>query len=381
MFKAQRFVHYLSRRPSNLTWGKRLITISVFQVGLYILHPATANCLPVIQPVQYARVSQTHLENTVSIRKSLRKLWESILFYLGLFGRFLCLIGLFLPSIATTPALLMDNETISDSWWNWLKYCINVAGPCSIKFAQWVSTRPDLFPLAVCKHFQDLQSQSIQPSWEEVNSILKKNYGNHWTDRLTIHFNGKNEPVILGSGCVAQVYEGHLQNQPQKVAIKIINPHAKAKMLYDLEILRSSAELIEYWFPSLQSISLVDSVEEFYRLMGRQLNMHYEAAALDQFCINFHVQEREQQLQAGSKNKASMIEDWMSLFTNHVTFPRPLHDMSNENILIETLEDGILLRDYIPSCDAKTKKFIANIGINAILKMIFLDNFIHAGKS
>jgi len=57
-------------------------------------------------------------------------------------------------------------------------------------------------------------------------------------------------------------------------------------------------------------------------------------------------------------------------------------------VLVESFADGLLLSDLLNNNESlvgeealsiATKKEIAKIGLHAIFKMIFIDNFIHAG--
>jgi hypothetical protein len=50
--------------------------------------------------------------------------------------------------------LLAVGEKGSSTWWNILRDSIRRSGPCTTKFAQWLATRPDLFPLFICENLQ-----------------------------------------------------------------------------------------------------------------------------------------------------------------------------------------------------------------------------------
>ena len=80
----------------------------------------------------------------------------------------------------------------------------------------------------------------------------------------------------------------------------------------------------------------------------------------------------------------------MFSYTNRVTFPQPMVDLTSQDILVESCEEGPLLshlllqenegRDGGTEMDSALKKKIARIGLHTIFKMIFIDNFIHAGE-
>lgn len=64
---------------------------------------------------------------------------------------------------------------------------------------------------------------------------------------------------------------------------------------------------------------------------------------------------------------------------NSVKFPTPLRPFITKDVLVETYEESVPVSSYqhagIP-LDVKRK--IARLGINMLLKMIFVDNFVHA---
>jgi aarF domain-containing kinase len=104
--------------------------------------------------------------------------------------------------------------------------------------------------------------------------------------------------------------------------------------------------------PGFQNLSLSESVEEFEGIMMAQLDLTQEAQNLQMFRKNF-------------KN-------------TKITFPEPIEPYISPSILIESYEDGILVCDMLDNSDVNTKKKLAILGLDAILKMTFLDNFIHA---
>lgn len=143
--------------------------------------------------------------------------------------RFMYLIFSFSPAVLAAPILLLDNYEFKRWWWVVLRNCIRQSGPCFTKFAQWISTRPDLFPLSVCKNLEDLQSNAAIHSWVETERALVHSFGTEWRKSLRIAADNSTDnvsngfrPAVLGSGCVAQVLLGQLDGK--EVAVKIIHP-------------------------------------------------------------------------------------------------------------------------------------------------------------
>lgn len=164
------------------------------------------------------------------IRESLQWLKEKIDTIVALISRALYLILAFSPATLSSPLLLSNNAEFKKWWWSVLRDCVRKGGPCATKFAQWISTRPDLFPLSLCKNLEDLQSKVVKHCWQDTESAMILAFGDDW--RKTIRFDGEGEgavstgssfsPVVLGSGCVAQVLLGTIDDR--KVAVKIIHP-------------------------------------------------------------------------------------------------------------------------------------------------------------
>lgn len=138
----------------------------------------------------------------------------------------------FSPAAVSSPLLLLCDEKCDKWWWKTLRDCVRRSGPCLTKFAQWIATRPDLFPLSLCQNLQDLQSKGYRHKWIETDKTLKDAFGDDYSDKLHIicdeavkgeRINGDYfSPVILGSGCVAQVLLGKLGDR--EVAVKVIHP-------------------------------------------------------------------------------------------------------------------------------------------------------------
>lgn len=303
-------------------------------------------------------------------------LQDSIRWAVRLLNRLLYLLWTFLPALLTSPALLLPETEINEEWWKLFRTCIQASGPCTTKLAQWISTRPDLFPLTLCAHFQDLQSNHVVPDRESVQPLLAKHYGEDWSNRVRIDRKVDGSVHVLGAGCVAQVLQGTIWqtiDQHRKierdVAIKIIYPHVKESILVDIEIMRAVSSFLEYWIPGMRQISLLDSVEEFATLLVNQVDMRIEGDNLHRFRKNFNDTERKTML------NNLLLRQRM---TSDVHFPEPIREYTNEDILVEEFAPGVLIRDYIKVCTTAEKKQIAAIGLDAIFKMVFLDNFIHA---
>lgn len=162
--------------------------------------------------------------------------------------------------------------------------------------------------------------------------------------------NDNKTPIVLGSGCVAQVFKGKVNDK--SVAIKIIHPGIKEEIEADIRIMKFVTWLVDM-IPGLQNLSLSESVEEFQEIMMAQLDLTKEAENLQLFRKNFNQ-------------------------TKGITFPEPIYPYIAPTALVESYELGTLVCDMLDNSDPFIKKKLAILGLDAILKMTFLDNFIHA---
>lgn len=363
------------------------------------------------------------LENFLSALSHFQVLmWRSV--------RLLCFCG---PVLIASPLLLLHqiHSEAYEYYWKILRFCISNSGSCAVKFAQWVSTRYDLFPSEVCDHLQELQTNSQNiPDYDQIQRALAQTFQSlDPDDELYIemidgctkspasslypntYFANINDLIlpnskltthklhVIGSGCVASVLKGRIvhkngktpKKSPQRkllkylkltqskgevtedIAIKIIHPNTINAIQHDIEVLQYVSYVLEYLFPSVKSISFRDSVEEFHRLMTMQLNMYDEAKSLETFRKNFLVAENEEGVPASSWYGTSECP-------HHITFPRPLREYTTANILTETYQGGIPMSQMLQVADNKMSCRMAQIGLHSLLKMVFLDNFIHAGK-
>jgi aarF domain-containing kinase len=136
------------------------------------------------------------------------------------------------------------------------------SGPCLIKFFQWASTRPDVFSTTFCQYFSKLHADAPAHSLAETTEALQLAFGEKSTELSDLR--------LVGSGCVASVYEATLNSRAgvkggakgQRVAVKVIHPSARDGIQRDLRVLALS-KWLEWLFPSLKFCSISDSVRVF----------------------------------------------------------------------------------------------------------------------
>ncbi|XP_053740521.1 uncharacterized aarF domain-containing protein kinase 2 [Synchiropus splendidus] len=339
-------------------------------------------------------------------RKSLLKVQvHKLVFLLGLSLRALVLLLKFGPLLLLSPLALLSS-TCASLWLDALLWVTETSGPTFIKLGQWASTRRDIFPLEFCERFSRLHVQVRPHSWSHTKQCLRRAFGDNW--RKVLLFQSK-EPV--GSGCVAQVYRGWAradqvedpafqllveemeredlreaweipglrgvigsiqklwrgsqeeeeesvgQEEPESghlipVAIKVIHPGIRRQVEMDLMVMKAGSWIL-HRLPGLQWLSLYEIVQEFEKLMTRQIDLRFEAQNMERFRNNFrHV--------------------------DYVKFPTPLRPFVTRTVLVETFEESEPISSYLQSnIPQEVKQRIARMGVDTLLKMVFEDNFVH----
>jgi len=270
------------------------------------------------------------------------------------------------PLLATLPIVYVTRHIfprLRRGWWACALWSIEALGPCMVKFMQWASTRRDILAPEVCDLLEPIQWQTRPHTWAQTKQALSTLRAD-WADVLCID---ADKSAMVGSGSVAQVYRATTTAQladdasdatapppaPRVVAVKVIHPGVKRQIEADLELLRIGAWLVEAT-GHLQWWSVCDFVEEFAQIMHKQLDLRCEAEALDRFRANF----------AGRTD---------------IMFPRPSWPLVNEFVLVEDYVSGVPISNILkdPAWPVQEKKAIARSGLDAFLKMVFLDNFVH----
>ncbi|XP_045894290.1 uncharacterized aarF domain-containing protein kinase 2 isoform X2 [Micropterus dolomieu] len=360
------------------------------------------------------RCQEATLSSQTADRKSLAKVQvHKVLFFLRLSLRALVLLLKFGPLLLLSPLALVSARWAS-RWLDALLWVTETSGPTFIKLGQWASTRRDIFSQEFCERFSRLHVKVRPHSWAHTKQCLRRAFGEGWRMVLVIE---SKEPV--GSGCVAQVYrgwakadqvadpafqslveemekedlleaweipglggvasslwqlwrgrkeeEGYKERSPGEgqqvgssaekerlmpVAIKVIHPGIRMQVEMDLLLMKAGSWLL-HCLPGLKWLSLCEIVEEFEKLMTKQIDLRFEARNIERFRDNFRD-------------------------VDYVKFPTPLRPFVTRTILVETFEESQPISNYLSSeIPQEVKQRIARMGVDTMLKMVFVDNFVH----
>ncbi|ERT00914.1 Atypical/ABC1/ABC1-C protein kinase [Sporothrix schenckii ATCC 58251] len=339
--------------------------------------------------------------------------------------RFLQLSCLFVPVIVAVPVLWVgqrqpdrDGERSGALWWyGMLVSSMEHAGPTFIKLGQWAASRSDIFPQELCEIMSKLHSNAPAHSLRTTKKTVEAAFDRRPFDEIFAEF--QEEP--LGVGAIAQVYKAKLRpdlavpgdvdvmhvkeggagggigrggygdddyassatsvpqslaavrekvqsnvrrhvdpllkSSPQRVpssyvAIKVLHPGVERTVRRDLRIMHFFASLLNA-VPGIEWLSLPDEVVQFGEMMKLQLDLRIEAANLAMFRRNFR----------------DRTTAW---------FPFPYTEFTTRNVLVEEFAQGIPLADFMENGGGVFQHDIASEGLDAFLRMLLLDNFVHA---
>lgn len=306
--------------------------------------------------------------------------------------RFLQLVVIFVPVLLTVPAIWIgprqpkrDNERAGTLWWyGFLVKAMEWAGPAFIKLGQWAASRSDIFPDEMCTVMSKLHADAPAHSLHATKRILRAAFDGREFSDIFDEF----DETPLGVGAIAQVYRAKLKpglsgpgdadavvepsdlrqsvrrnvetvfkSSPKPVpssyvAVKVLHPGVERTVRRDLRIMWFFASVLNV-IPTIEWLSLPDEVEQFGEMMKLQLDLRIEAANLTMFRKYF-------------KDRST------------ASFPFPYGEFSTRSVLIEEFAQGIPLADFIANGGGVFQRDIASEGLDAFLRMLLLDNFVHA---
>ena len=249
--------------------------------------------------------------------------------------------------------------------WSTLHTAIALCGAAFIKWAQWASTREDVFPKDLCEQFEQLHDDAPKHSYRQTYRILSRELG---CDPRLIFVQFSKTP--MASGSVAQVYKARLRREvaavcselakPRRltlnqdgtmdVAVKVRHPNVAKRIFLDFQILRAVAGFADS-LTALKGMHLKNTLGQFSHTMTSQTDLRNEADHLLKFT---HNMKREVQVVA----------------------PRPVPGLATEAVLVETFMQGDGLGNAIKRKTSRNSE-LCSLGVHTYMLMLLRDNFIH----
>lgn len=260
-----------------------------------------------------------------------------------MFLRSLHLFAIFLPTMLSSPLALVRRCRFF--WFRIFVRALERSGATFIKLGQIASSRPDMLPQDLCHSLRKLQDNAPAHSDRKNREIIRQAFGKAITDVFSAL-----PEMPIASGSIAQVYKATLVDG-REVAVKVRHPGLQRTIALDVALIEFLARLADK-IPSMHWLNLEESAREFGTTIRNQLDLSVEARNLHRFRANFADEPA-------------------------IVFPCPIDEWVCPNILVETFEAADPIK-HILTTDHPAKPVLARQGLKALMKMIFVDGYIHA---
>jgi ABC1 atypical kinase-like domain len=237
--------------------------------------------------------------------------------------------------VGTTVGWAYLSPTFRNTYWyKWLAQSMGRSGPAFIKWGQWSSTRPDLFPDAFCDALSALHSNAPAHPWPysqrtlaealklpATSSKTSSSSSSSSSSPLSTVFDEIDENP-LASGSIAQVHKAVLDGR--LVAIKIRHPNVEQLMEMDFTIMNWAAAVLDGTVPLVRWLHVRETLAQFSTSLKAQADLRVEASHLELLNHNFRT--------------------WP-----HVRFPHPI--FASSAVIIETFEPGRIVTTVLDMYD------------------------------
>lgn len=253
---------------------------------------------------------------------------------------------LFTRRVVFRRPIAAESRTLSQ--WERLRRVLEELGPTFVKLGQFMSNRPDILPGALITELEHLQDQCSPFPTETARGILEEELG-----RPIDEVFARIEDTPAASASMAQVHKAALV-AGDEVAVKIQRPDIRDRIGQDLDILFHLATLVERHYLPLKRLRPTQLVEEFERMIAKELDFSVEAAHMKRFRADFKDSE-------------------------HVRAPTVYEELSSRRVLVTEFIHGerVSEADRLQEMGLDTAE-IARRGAEAMLSQIFDHGFFHA---
>lgn len=217
-------------------------------------------------------------------------------------------------------------------------------GATYVKFGQILSTRPDLLPVGITDALAKLQDQVAPEPYAHIATVLQEDLGADGLAKL-----GRVDEKPVAAASVAQVHRATMPDG-RIVAVKVQRPTVKAHVERDLALLDVIARALDS-IPTVHLLSLPGAVARFADAMRQQLD----------FCIE-------------AQNNRRFAENFADIDT--IGVPELVPELCTRRVLVMEFVEGVRATD--PERVGGDRKVLAQAGLDAILRMVFRDAFVHA---
>ncbi len=218
-------------------------------------------------------------------------------------------------------------------------------GPTYIKLGQILSLREDLLPKVITDELKNLLDRLPAVSYERFKELIVESLGMplntmyRWID-----------PNPLGSASLAQTHRARLVSN-EKVVIKVLKPGVRKTIETDTRLLRFFGRLLQVFLGRYQPARIIN---EFSTYTLREVDLRFEADNAETFTAYFKDEPR-------------------------VRFPKIYRKYSSHDVLCMEYFHGIKPdEEALKKLTLEQRREAIDLGIGAIVRMIYRDGFFHA---
>ncbi|MEN8671013.1 MAG: AarF/ABC1/UbiB kinase family protein [Ketobacter sp.] len=199
-------------------------------------------------------------------------------------------------------------------------------GAIWVKFAQFLSCRPDLLPREYIVALQRLQNDAEPARFEDIHPIILMSWGQDWDNQFT-----RFDVLPVATASVAQVHRATLKNG-QEVAVKFQLPTARSLFEQDSLVFTTLSKALG---PLVRELDLRQVVRQLINMTLEELDFRREARNLKAFSTQPHLPG--------------------------IIMPELYESLSSERVMVTSWVDGVRLADYLERHPERAKPVLQRL--------------------
>lgn len=229
-----------------------------------------------------------------------------------------------------------------------VRMALEELGPTFIKLGQALSMRPDFVSIEFIDELAKLQDCVPSCSFSEIKDIVSSEFNLKIEDIFESF-----DKMPMASASIGQVHKARLKDG-REVAVKVQRPGLDKLVAVDIGIMFHLAGMIEHNIEEIAFIRPIKIVEEFARIISKEIDYTIEADHMERFAANFRDDP-----------------------TIHI--PQVYREFTTRRVLTMEFIDGIKVSDIQSLEKSGTdRQLVTSRGANIILKQIFDNGFFHS---